>query len=115
MYIQEYNGLKKNLEDGCGVLEEVLENDIPGPRVKLNVAKLDTEKKKEMVEVASKMAEKWANENRHEVAREASDESLEQLIKGTATIFTFYYRSCSPPAAEYCFNVADCQTLTCCW
>ncbi len=82
MYIREYNGLKNNLEEGCAVLEEVLNNDVPGPRVKLNVAKLDAVKRKEIVENASQMAEKWASEDSTLSSQKISDESLGNLLKG---------------------------------
>lgn len=70
------------MDDGCEVLQQVLSNDVPGPQVKLNVGQLETQKRKEVVEVAAQMADQWAKEDKKESSRNKSDETLTNLIHG---------------------------------
>ena len=81
-YIVEFNELRSHLDDGCEVLQQVLDNDVPGPQVKLNVGQLEAQKRKEIVEVAAQMADQWAKEDRKEAARLKADEALSNLLDG---------------------------------
>ena len=56
--------------------------DVPGPQIKLNVGQLEAQKRKEIVDVATQMAEQWSKEDKKELARDKSDESLANLING---------------------------------
>ena len=67
---------------GCEVLQQVLATDVPGPQIKINVGQLEAQKRKEIVDVATQMAEQWSKEDKKEVAREKSDEALANLING---------------------------------
>jgi len=81
-YILEFNELRSHLDDGCEVLQQVLATDVPGPQIKLNVGQLEAQKRKEIVDVATQMAEQWSKEDKKELARDKSDESLANLING---------------------------------
>ena len=48
----------------------------------INVGQLEAQKRKEIVDVATQMAEQWSKEDRKEIAREKSDETLANLING---------------------------------
>ena len=96
-YIEEFNELRSHLDDGCEVLQQVLDNDVPGPQVKLNVGQLEAQKRKEIVEVAAQMADQWAKEDRKEAARLKADEALSNLLDGITFLksikmphFTFF-------------------------
>ena len=97
-YIVEFKELKGHLDDGCEVLQQVLDNDVPGPQVKLNVGQLEAQKRKEIVEVAAQMADQWAKEDRKEAARVKADEALSNLLEGTIQFFAsnhkFVYFQC---------------------
>ena len=43
---------------------------------------MEAQKRKEIVDVATQMAEQWSKEDRKEIAREKSDETLANLING---------------------------------
>ena len=85
-YILEFNELRSHLDDGCEVLQQVLATDVPGPQIKINVGQLEAQKRKEIVDVATQMAEQWSKEDKKEVAREKSDEALGNLINGNCQL-----------------------------
>merc|ERR1719219_352435 len=66
-YIMEFNELRSHLDDGCEVLQQVLATDVPGPQIKINVGQLEAQKRKEIVDVATQMAEQWSKEDRKEI------------------------------------------------
>ena len=88
-YIVEFNELRSHLDDGCEVLQQVLDNDVPGPQVKLNVGQLEAQKRKEIVEVAAQMADQWAKEDRKEAARLKADEALSNLLDGNFAMLIY--------------------------
>ena len=68
----------------CKVVQDG--TDVPGPQIKINVGQLEAQKRKEIVDVATQMAEQWSKEDKKEVAREKSDEALGNLINGNCQL-----------------------------